>query len=96
MNARKAFVANYKRKLKEISSDLAVPFDRVCPLPLLICHQSLLFNHTNSICHEIQQRSGAASQPTKAQLYQDAIARDNDNFINQQEQTQDVRLSKRK
>jgi hypothetical protein len=40
---------------------------------------------------EIQARTGAASQPTKAQLFQDAIARDNDEFIGRQEQSQDVR-----
>lgn len=37
MNARKAFVGNYKKKIKEISTDLAVPFDRVCPQSSCIC-----------------------------------------------------------
>lgn len=31
MNSRKAFVSNYKRKLAEIKTDLAAPFDRVRP-----------------------------------------------------------------
>lgn len=46
--------------------------------------------HLCTFCTQ-QLRSGASSQPTKAQLYQDAIAKDNDNFIKQQEMTQDVR-----
>jgi len=31
MNARKAFVATYKKKLRDTSADLAAPFDRVRP-----------------------------------------------------------------
>lgn len=30
MNARKTFVTNYKKKLRDIQADIAVPFDRVC------------------------------------------------------------------
>jgi hypothetical protein len=29
MNARKSFVSNYKKKIRDIQADLAVPFDRV-------------------------------------------------------------------
>lgn len=45
MNARKAFVSNYKRKLSEIKADLAAPFDRV-RLPFARTHPSSTLSMT--------------------------------------------------